>query len=158
MDTFWVAVGFFIFAGILWRFGVHKMLLGALDARGEKIAAELNEARRLREEAEKLMAEYAAKRAAAEKEAEQIVAEARAQAGQAAAEAKARLEDFVKRRTAQAEQKIAQAEVQAAADVRSAAGNLAIRAAETLLAGEPGKAAAGGLIAAGIKEVRSKLN
>ncbi len=158
MDTVWVGVGFFIFFGILGYFGVHRMILALLDARGEKVAAELNEAKRLRQEAEALLAQYAAKKTAAEQEAAQIIADAKAQAEQLAADAKARLADFVKRRTAQAEQKIAQAETQAAADVRAAAADLAVRAAETLLRGDAGQAAAAELIAAGVKELRAKLN
>ena len=158
MDTFWVAVGFLIFMGILWKAGVHTMILSALDARGEKVAAELNQAKRLREEAEKLLAEYAGKQKAAEAEAAQIIADAKALAAQLASDAKARLDEFVKRRTIQAEQKIAQAEASAAADVRAAASDLAARAAETMLRGDAGAQAAAGLLAAGIREVRAKLN
>ena len=72
MDTFWVAVALVIFLAILVKFGVPDAIVKALDARGEKVAQELAEARRLHQEAEKLLAEYEAKRKAAEAEAETI--------------------------------------------------------------------------------------
>ena len=154
----WVAVGFLIFIGILGWQGVHKMLLSGLDSRGQKIAGELAEATRLRVEAEKLLKEFEAKRVAAEKDAETIVADAKAEADRIKAEAETRLADFVTRRTAQAEQKIAQAETQATADVRAAAADAAIRTAEAILRGSAGQASADGLVTSGIADVRAKLN
>jgi len=154
----WVAVGFLIFIGILVWQRVPHMLLSGLDKRGQKIAAELAEAARLRQEAEKLLKEFEAKRIAAEKEAEAIVAEAKEEADLLKQEAETRLADFVKRRTAQAEQKIAQAETQAAAEVRSAAVDAAVRAAESILRGDTGQAAAEKLLTAGIADVKAKLN
>ncbi|MFN3673693.1 MAG: ATP F0F1 synthase subunit B [Bosea sp. (in: a-proteobacteria)] len=158
MDTFWVGVAFFIFLGILAKFGVHKKILGALDSRGELVARELAEARRLRQDAERLLAEYEAKRKAAEAEAAEIIAAANEEAKRLSAEAEAKLSDFVARRTKSAEDKIAQAEMQAAADVRAAAADAAARAAETILrtqmAGQAGAAA----FASGLQEVKAKLN
>ncbi|KQU54215.1 ATP F0F1 synthase subunit B [Bosea sp. Leaf344] len=158
MDTFWVGVAFFIFIGILVKFGVHRKILGALDARGELVAQELAEARRLRQDAERLLAEYESKRKAAEAEAAEIVANANEEAKRLAAEAETKLNDFVARRTKSAEDKIAQAEMQAAADVRAAAAEAATRAAETILrtqmAGQAGDAA----FATGLQEVKAKLN
>ncbi len=87
MDTVWVGVAFVIFFAILAYFGVPKAIVAALDARGEKVAQELAEARRLRLEAEKLLAEYEAKRKAAETEAASIVAAANEEAKRLAAEA-----------------------------------------------------------------------
>lgn len=150
----WVAVAFFVFMGILAYAGVPRMILKGLDARGEKIAAQLNEAERLRKEAAELLKSYEVKRVAAEKEAEAIVAAAKEEAARLEAEAKAKLEDFVKRRTAQAELKISQAEAQATADVRSAAVELATKAAATILGSGKGDDA----LAAGIAEVKARLN
>jgi F-type H+-transporting ATPase subunit b len=151
---FWVAVSFFVFIGLLAYLGVHRKLLAGLDARGEKIAAQLAEAERLRNEAAALLKSYDAKRIAAEKEAEGIVAAAKDEAMRLEADAKAKLEDFVKRRTAQAELKIRQAEEQATAEVRSAAVDLATKAAASILASGKGDDA----FKAGLVEVKAKLN
>src|SRR5690242_2984760 len=130
---FWVAVGFFVFVGLMIYMGVHKTVTQALDSRADRIKADLEEARRLKEEAAQLLAEYQRKRDQAESEAEGIIAGARAEAERLAAEAKTRMEEFVARRTKMAETKIAQAEAQATADVRAAAAEAAVAAAEKIL-------------------------
>ena len=158
MDTFWVGVAFFIFIGILAYFGVPKAIVAALDSRGEKVAQELAEARRLRVEAEKLLAEYEAKRKAAESEAAGIVAAANEEAKRLAAEAEAKLSDFVTRRTKSAEDKIALAESQAEAEVRAAAAEAATRAAEVIIRAQVGGKTGDALFAAGLSEVKAKLN
>lgn len=158
MDTFWVGVALLIFLGILYRFGVHKSIIGALDARGEKVAQELAEARRLRHEAEKLLAEYDSKRKAAESEAASIIAAANDEAKRLGAEAEEKLNEFVARRTKSAEEKIALAESQAEAEVRTAAAEAATRAAELILRGQMGGKANEALFAAGLQEVKAKLN
>ncbi len=107
--------------------GIHKTVLTALDHRSERIKAELDDAKRLKEEAAKLLGEYKACRASAEREAEEIIANAKSEAERIATEAKAKMEDFVARRTKTAESKIALAEAQALADVRAAAANAAVR-------------------------------
>jgi F-type H+-transporting ATPase subunit b len=153
----WVAVAFFIFLGIVWKVGGFRMMAKGLDSRAETIRTELDEARKLREEAQRVLAEYQKKRQDAEAEAEAIVTSARAEAERLAEDAAAKLKDFVARRTRMAEEKIAQAEAQATADVRSAAAEAAVRASEIILR-EKGGGANAGLIEAGLKEVRSKLN
>jgi F-type H+-transporting ATPase subunit b len=155
---FWVAVGFFIFVGVLFYFGVPKRMLDALDQRATRIKAELDEARQLRDEAEKLLAEYRRKRAEADREAEAIIAEAKAEAERVAAEAKTKMEEFVGRRTALAQTKIAQAEAQAVADVRAAAAEAAVTAATKILAESAKGKIADDLIEQGIKDVKAKLN
>src|SRR5213075_2450000 len=95
----WVAVAFVIFIGLLIYLGVHKKIIEALDHRSARIKAELDEARRLRDEAGKLLAEYQRKQREAEQEAEAIVADAKAEAGRVAAEARVKMEEFVARRT-----------------------------------------------------------
>jgi F-type H+-transporting ATPase subunit b len=154
----WVAIAFVIFLGVLGYLGVHRMMIKVLDDRADRIKAELDEARRLRDEAAELLAEYQRKRQAAETEAQDIIAGAKAEAERLAIEAKSRIEDFVSRRTAIAETKIAQAEAQAAADVRSAAAEAAVAAAEKILSAETKGKLAGELIAKGIEDVRKKLN
>jgi len=154
----WVAIAFVIFLGVLAYLGVHKMIMKSLDDRAERIKAELGEARRLKDEAAELLAEYQRKRQAAEAEAQDIIEGAKAEADRLATEAKGRIEDFVARRTALAETKIAQAEAQATADVRSAAADAAIAAAEKILSAETKGKLAAELIAKGIDDVRKQLN
>lgn len=155
---FWVAVAFVILMGLFGYFGVHRTLLKALDHRKDRIQKELDDARRLKDEAAKLVEEYRARRASAEREAQDIVASAKADAERIAAEAKAKMEDFVARRTKTAESKIAQAESQAIADVRAAAAEAAVNAASSIMAQSVKGSVADDLIAKGIQDVRSKLN
>jgi F-type H+-transporting ATPase subunit b len=155
---FWVAVSFVILMGVFAYVGVHKTVLTALDHRSARIKAELDDARRLKDEAAKVLADYKARRASAEREAEEIVTNARAEAERIAAEAKAKMEDFVTRRTKTAESKIALAEAQAVADVRAAAADAAIAAASTILSQSVKGEVADDLLAKGIAEVRQKLN
>src|SRR3954470_11922610 len=96
---FWVAVAFVILMGVFAYVGVHRTVLKALDHRRDRIKSELDEARRLKEEAAKVLAEYKARRASAESEAEEIVGNARTEAKRIASEARAKMEDFVARRT-----------------------------------------------------------
>jgi F-type H+-transporting ATPase subunit b len=155
---FWVAVGFVILLGVFVYVGVHRTVLTALDHRAERIKAELDDARRLKEEAAKLLSQYKARHASAEREAQDIVTAAKAEAERIAAEAKTKMEDFVARRTKTAEGKIALAEAQAIADVRSAAANAAVAAATSIMAGSVKGNVADELLSKGIAEVRAKLN
>lgn len=154
----WVAIAFVILLVVFGYLGVHRTLLTALDHRAERIKAELEDARRLKDEANKLLGEYKARRASAEREAADIISSAKAEAERIAAEAKTKMEDFVARRTKTAESKIAQAEAQAVADVRAAAANAAVTAASTILSQSVKGSVADDLLAKGIAEVRSKLN
>src|SRR6266478_5249180 len=155
---FWVAVAFVILMGVFAYFGVHRTILTALDHRSARIKAELDDARRLKDEAAKLLAEYQARRASAEREAQDIISSAKSEAERIASEAKAKMEDFVARRTKTAESKIALAEAQAVADVRAAATNAAVTAASTILTKSVKGEVADDLLAKGIAEVREKLN
>src|SRR5437016_3012746 len=155
---FWVAVGFVLFCGALGYFGVHRLIVDALDQRGAKIKAELDEARRLKDEAAALLAEYKRKHREAEGEAEAIISNAKAEAERIAEEAKVKTEEFVARRTRMAETKIAQAEAQALADVRAAAADAAVSAAENILKQTTKGSIADILITQGIGEIKGKLN
>jgi F-type H+-transporting ATPase subunit b len=154
----WVAVCFVIFLGVLAYLGVHRKMLDALDHRSARIKAELDEARRLRDEAGKLLADYQKKQREAEQEAEAIVADAKAEAGRVAAEARVKMEEFVARRTKLAEAKIGQAEAQALADVRAAAADAAVTAAEKILRDTAKGKIADDLVAQGIADMKAKLN
>jgi F-type H+-transporting ATPase subunit b len=155
---FWVAVAFVIFVAILWKAGAFKQITEGLDQRGKRIQAELDEAKRLREEAARVLADYKKRRGEAEREAEEIIALAKEEAQRTADEAHQRMEDFVKRRTAAAETKIAQAETQAMAQVRAAAADAAIQVSETILRERMAGEAAQELISKSLADVRRKLN
>src|ERR1700743_544823 len=154
----WVAIACVILMGVFAWLGVHRTVLTALDHRAERIKTELDDARRLKEEAAKLLAQYKARHASAEREAQDIVTAAKAEAERIAAEAKAKMEDFVARRTKTAEGKIALAEAQAIADVRSAAANAAVTAPSAIQSQSGQGHVADNLLAKGIDEVRQKLN
>jgi F-type H+-transporting ATPase subunit b len=154
----WVAIAFVILMGGFAWLGVHRTVFTALDHRAERIKAELDDARRLKDEAAKVLAEYQARRASAEREAEEIVTNAKAEAERIAADARTKMEDFVARRTKTAESKIALAEAQALADVRAAAAEAAVTAATTILSQSVKGQVADDLLAKGIAEVRQKLN
>ncbi|WP_424629142.1 ATP F0F1 synthase subunit B [Bradyrhizobium sp. SYSU BS000235] len=155
---FWVATSFVILMAVFAYFGVHKTILSALDHRRDRIQKELDDARRLKEEAAKLVEEYRTRRASAEREAQEIVTSAKAEAERIAAEAKTKMEEFVARRTKTAESKIAQAESQAIADVRAAAAEAAVSAATSIMGQSVRGSVADDLISKGIADVRSKLN
>src|ERR1700759_1768514 len=154
----WVAIAFVILMGAFAWLGVHRTMLTALDHRSERIKAELDDARRLKDEAAKVLAEYRAKRATAEREADEIVTSAKAEAERIAADAKTKMEAFVAPRTKTAESKIALADAQAVADVRAAAADAAVTAATTILSQSVKGQVAAALLAKGIAEVRQKLN
>ena len=155
---FWVAVAFVLLMGVFAYVGVHRTLLTALDHRAERIKAELDDANRLKAEAASLLAEYKTRRQSAEREAEEIISSAKAEAERIAAEAKTKMEEFVARRTKLAETKIAQAEAQALSEVRSAAADAAVAAAEKILTQSAKGAVAQTLLAQGIEDVKKKLN
>lgn len=155
---FWVAVSFVGFIALLVYFKVPGLVAGALDERAEKIRKELDEAQRLREEAQALLAEYQRKRRDAEKEVEGILALARDEAGRLSAETRTALAESLERRMKTTEAKIAQAEAQALDEVRAAAAAAAVAAAETVIAGSLTAKAQGELIDAAIRDVKARLN
>ena len=153
----WVLVGLIIFfGGLIWA-GVPRMAMKALDARGEKIQAELDEALRLRQEAQALLASIKTEREHAEKLAAEMIANAEADSERLRAEAAAKLEEQIKRRQQMAERKIATAEAQAAADVKAAAGELAAQIAEQVLAARLANLKSDPLIDRAVEQVPVKL-
>lgn len=155
---FWVLVSFLILMGVAWYVGAFRKIIEGLDARGNRIRAELEEARRLREEAAAVLADYKRRRDEAGREAESMVAAARDEAERIAREAHERMADFVSRRTAAAEAKIAQAEVQATQQVRSAAADAAVRVSEAVLREQVRGPLGSELLTRSLGEVRSKLH
>jgi F-type H+-transporting ATPase subunit b len=155
---FWVGVGTLIFLGILLWKKVPALVTSALDARAAAIAKEIEEAQRLRSEAEALLAEYKKKRADAEGEAALILTEAKAEAERYATESRTALDAQIERRGRQAEEKIAQAESQAVAEMRALAADRAIAAAEALIAARLDDKRAADLVKRSLEEIPSKLN
>jgi F-type H+-transporting ATPase subunit b len=135
---FWEAVAFLLAVYLVWKKAGGAMT-GALDRRAAKIRDELDEARRLREEAQATLANYQRKQRDALKEAEQIIAHARTDAERLGAQAARDLETAIERRQRLAEEKIAQAEQKALAEVRAAAVDVAVAASRRVLAEEMGR-------------------
>jgi F-type H+-transporting ATPase subunit b len=133
-SEFWVAVSFFIFIGVLLYLGVHKKVASALDARALRISKELEEARRLREEAEKLLVDYQRKLGDVVTEVDNIIALAARQAETLAVETRQALKEHVERRIKLAEEKIARAETEAVRELRNDVVDVAIVAAQNLIA------------------------
>jgi F-type H+-transporting ATPase subunit b len=154
----WSQVALLLFLALIVYIGAHKSIAKALDDRSAKIAAELDSAKKLRNEAEALLVEYQKKRKDAEAEAQEIVAAAQREAAALAAEAKQKTEDYVARRTALSEQKIKAAEADAVNAVRAAAVDLAVAAAEKLIAGKVDAQADATLFQNAVNEVRTRLN
>jgi F-type H+-transporting ATPase subunit b len=156
--TFFAFVGLLLFFALVVYLKVPGMVAKSLDARADKIRDELAEAKRLREEAQHVLAEYQRKRKEAEAEAAGIVAAAEREAAMLTAEAKQKTEEFVTRRNALSEQKIKQAETEAVNAVRSAAVDLAIAAAEAVLAKKTDAAVQDSLFKGSLGEVKARLN
>jgi F-type H+-transporting ATPase subunit b len=156
--TFWALVALIIFVGIVVYLKVPGMIGKSLDERADRIRGELDQARRLREEAQQLLADYQRKRTEAEKEAGDIVAAAKREAEQLLAEAHSRTEEYVARRAALAEVKIGQAEREAVNEVRASAVDIAVEAARALLAAKVDTKTGADLFKASLQELKSKLN
>jgi F-type H+-transporting ATPase subunit b len=154
----WVGVGTLVFFAILLWKKVPALIARALDARAAGIAKELADARALREEAEALLRQYQQKQADAEKEAAAIVTEARAEAERYGIEARQAINVQIERRAKMAQEKIAQAEAQALAEVRALAADAAVAAAERLIAERLTEPRAQELVRQALKEIPGKLN
>ncbi|NVJ96726.1 MAG: ATP F0F1 synthase subunit B [Alphaproteobacteria bacterium] len=156
--TFWVAGSFVVFVGGVMYAKAHKKIAGMLDERTSAIRAQLDEAQELREEAEKLLNEYQRKQRDAEKEAADMVAQAKEDAKIMAKEAKADIKAMSERRARTAEEKIAQAEANAIKEVRAVAVNVAIEAASAVFADKLKGKEGGALIDKAITDVEAKLH
>ena len=154
---FYILVATVLVLVFAWRIGAFASIGKALDARGEAIRKELDQARALREEAQKLLADYQKKQKEAQVEADAIVAAAKVEAERFKVEQIAKVQDFVARRTKLAEQKIAQAEVAAITEVRAAAADAAVTAATSILSHQVRDGSAD-IMASALNEVRAKLN
>ena len=153
-----VALATILFIGLLIYLGVPGKIGALLDARADKIKGELEEARRLREEAQTLLASYEKKQKEVEGQAEQIVANAKAEAEKAAEKAKEDLKTSIARRLKAADDQIASAEASAVKEVRDRAIAVATQAASAVIAEKMSAQSGDSLIDASIKEVGAKLH
>ena len=156
--TFWVAVGTVLFLGVVAWQGVPQMVGKMLDDRAAAIKSELDEAKRLRTEAEALLREYSAKTANAAQEAQAIIDSAKISAERMAVDARAQLQVQIERRAKMAEEKIAQAEAEAIAEVRAAATAIATAAAGIVIGKQMTESKGGVLIDSAIRDLRTKLH
>ncbi len=129
---FWVLIAVVVFAAVVWK-PMRRTIIGSLDERALRIRAELDEARKLREEAEQLLAQYQQKQREAAAEAEAIVAHAREESERLALQSARDLEQALARRQRLAEERIAQAEQKALAEIRAVAVDVAIGAAREVI-------------------------
>lgn len=158
LATFWAFVGLVLFLALVVYLKVPGMLAKSLDDRAARITHELDEAKRLRAEAQSLLAEYQAKRKEAEAEAAHIVAAAEREAEMLTVEARQKTDEFVARRTALSEQKIKQAEIDAINSVRATAVDIAIAAAESVITAKSDASTQATLFAKAVSDVKNRLN
>lgn len=156
--SFWVLVAFVIVIGVFVRAGVHKMIVSGLDKRGRTIADEINEARKMREEAQELLAQYQRRQREAEGEAEAIIEQAKKDAQRMAVEARDKINEQMDRRAKAAEDKIARAEAQALSEVRGQTADLAIAAAREIIRERMDGGAQTAFADKAIAGLRDKLN
>jgi F-type H+-transporting ATPase subunit b len=154
----WVLVSFVLFVALLVYYKIPDTVAKALDDRANRIKIELEEAHRLREEAQSILADYQRKRRDAEQEAEDIIATARREAQFYAEESRKALQESLERRVRLAGEKIARAEEQAIQEIRSRSVDVAVAAAETIIARELQGNSGSDLVTKGIREVGAKLN
>ncbi len=156
--TFWALIGLVLFLGLMVYIKVPGVVGRSLDKRADNIRGELDEAKRLREEAQALLAEYQKKRKEAEAEAAALIAAAEREAALLTEEARQKTEEFVARRNALSEQKIKQAEADAITAVRSAAIDIAVEAAGKVIASKTDKPTQTALFKDAVAKVQSRLN
>jgi F-type H+-transporting ATPase subunit b len=158
LATLWAMIALFIFFGIVIYLKVPAMMTKALDERAAKISGDLDEAQKLRQEAQQLLADFQKKRKEAEKEAADMVAAAKRESDLIIEEAHKKTEEYVARRAALAELKIGQAERDAVNEVRSIAVDVATEAARAVLAVKLDEKAGAELFKNSLTALETKLN
>ena len=155
---FIVLLSFLAFIGVLFYFKVPSLVGGMLDKRADTIKNELEEARKLREEAQSIFASYERRQKEVEEQAARIIETARKEAEAEAEKARAALDVAVARRLAAAEEQIASAQASAEREVRDRAVTVAVAAAKSVLSSQMTAKAANGLIDGAVKDVEAKLH
>ena len=159
MDTnIAVAIGFALFFAIVFYYKVPSKVGAMLDARANRIRDQLEEARQAKEEAQTLLASFERKQADVQKEADEIVKRAKAEATAASEQAQIDLEQSIARKLRAAEDRIAQAEASATREVRNAAAGAATAAAREAIGGGLNDDRAGAMLDDGIATIGSRLN
>lgn len=153
---FWVLLAVVIFAVAVWK-PASRSITGMLDQRSARIQSELEEARKLREEAEQLLAEYRRKEGEATAEAQSIIAHAKEEAERIAAHSAQELKQALERRQRLAEERIAQAEAKAVGEIRAVAVDAAISAAREVIASEMDENRGGALLDSAIAALPQRL-
>jgi F-type H+-transporting ATPase subunit b len=153
---FWVLVAAVIFVAVVWK-PARKSLIGSLDERAARIRTELDDAKKLRDEAEQLLAQYRQKEGEAAAEAAAIIAHAHEEAERIAVRAAADLEAALTRRRRLAEERIAQAETKALDEIRAVAVDVAIGAARAVIVSEMDDARGGAFVDAAIAALPQRL-
>jgi len=156
--SFWVAMAFVGFVLLMLYIKIPAIIAKLLDDRADAIRSELEEARSLREQAQTVLADYERRQRQAEKEAEEIIVQAKAEAERLADETRIKLETSLERRMKLAEEKIAQAEIQALKEVRIQAAEIAIAAAGKIIADDFSEKDASSLVDSNIKDLKKALN
>ena len=156
--SLWVLIAFIIVIGVFIRAGIHKAIATGLDKRTQDIADEINEARKMREEAQELLAQYQRRQREAEGEAAAIIEQAKKDAKRMAVEARDKINAQMERRTIAAEEKIARAEAQALSEVRGQAADLAVEAAREIIKERMDSGAQTAFVDKAIAGLRDKLN
>lgn len=156
--NFVVLLAFIVFIGILLKAGAPAKITGLLDARANKIKADLDEARALRDEAKDLLATYERKQLEVQEQSARIVAHAKAEAEAAAAQAKADLTVTIARRLAAADDQLASAQSSAIRQVREQAISVAVAVAGEVLAKQANATSQAASIDAAIAQVEAKLH
>ena len=154
----WVAIGLLLFFVIVVVAKVPALVAGILDAKAAKIQSDLDEAARLRSEAEAMLAQIRKEKAEAEQQAKAMLQAAEEEAARLEVEAEERLAESIARREQLAERRIAQAEAQATAEVKAAAADQAAAAAERILAARVASGAEDPLLDQAIGQIDTRLN
>jgi F-type H+-transporting ATPase subunit b len=155
---FWVALSFFVFVAVVLYYRVPAIVTKSLDERADAIRRELDEARKLREEAQALLSDYQRKARQAENEAKSIIEQAKIEAEALATDSRKALIESLERRSKIAEEKIARAESQALSEVRSTAIETAIAAAHEILKTRASGSTGETLVSKSINDLKGKLN
>ena len=155
--AFWVSIAVVVFVAIMWR-PAKRFVIGGLDARAARIRDELETASNLREEAERMLAQLRDRERETAAEAEQIVAHAKAEAERIAGEAARALEEALHRRQQLAEERIAQEEARAVAEIRAVTVDIAIAAARQVIAAQLDEQRGAALIDRAIAELPNLLH
>jgi len=153
-DATWVAIGFILFILLLVYFKVPGQITKILDNRADKIRSELDEAKKLREEAQSMLADFKKKNKEAEKNAKALIDEAKKLAKNYEKEAKSKFDENMERRKKLLDEKLKRAEVEALNQIKNDITDIVFDAIDKSLSNNNiNKKASDRIIDSGIKEI-----